>query len=55
VSSEALETGLADFQGTVVAVTHDRWFLRGFDRYLVLDDDGRVHDLLEPPPLYRSS
>ena len=55
VSAEALETGLAEFQGTVVAVTHDRWFLRGFDRFLVLDDDGRVHDLLDPPPLYRSN
>ena len=54
VSAEALETGLAEFKGTVVAVTHDRWFLRGFDRFLVLDDDGRVHDLLDPPPLYRS-
>ncbi len=55
VSAEALETGLTEFQGTVVAVTHDRWFLRGFDRFLVLDDDGRVHDLLDPPALYRSN
>jgi len=53
VSAEALETGLAEFQGTVLAVTHDRWFLRGFDRFLVLGDDGSVQDLLEPPPLYR--
>ncbi len=30
VSAEALEAGLAGFQGTVVAVTLDRWFLRGF-------------------------
>ena len=27
-SAEALEDGLAAFEGTVVAVTHDRWFLR---------------------------
>ena len=55
VSAEALEQGLDEFQGTVVAVTHDRWFLRGFDRFLVLDDSGRVDDLLEPPPVYRSA
>ena len=34
VSAEALEHGLAQFTGTVIAVTHDRWFLRGFDRFL---------------------
>ena len=34
-SAEALETGLAAFEGTVLAVTHDRWFARGFDRFLV--------------------
>ena len=55
VSAEALEQGLDEFQGTVVAVTHDRWFLRGFDRFLVLDDSGRVDDLLEPPAVYRSA
>ena len=55
VSAEALEAGLASFEGTVVAVTHDRWFLRGFDRFVVFDDDCSVSDLLEPPALYRSS
>ncbi|MGH8894220.1 MAG: ABC-F family ATP-binding cassette domain-containing protein, partial [Actinomycetes bacterium] len=35
VSAEALEEGLAAFDGTVLAVTHDRWFARGYDRYLV--------------------
>jgi ABC-type lipoprotein export system ATPase subunit len=30
-SAEALEEGLRAFDGTVVAVTHDRWFARGFD------------------------
>ena len=34
-SAEALEEGLDAFEGTVLAVTHDRWFARGFDRYLV--------------------
>jgi ATPase subunit of ABC transporter with duplicated ATPase domains len=42
VSAEALEEGLAGFAGTVVAVTHDRWFARSFDRYLVFGDDGMV-------------
>jgi ATPase subunit of ABC transporter with duplicated ATPase domains len=54
VSAEALEAGLAQFEGTVVAVTHDRWFLRGFDRFLVFDGDGEVTDHLEPPALYRA-
>jgi ATPase subunit of ABC transporter with duplicated ATPase domains len=48
-SAEALEEGLAAFDGTVLAVTHDRWFLRSFDRFLVFGDDGTVSDLVEPP------
>ena len=43
-SAEALEEGLASFEGTVVAVTHDRWFARGFDRFLVYGSDGRVRE-----------
>ncbi|WP_223691759.1 ABC-F family ATP-binding cassette domain-containing protein [Leifsonia poae] len=42
VSAEALEDGLRGFEGTVVAVTHDRWFARGFDRFLVFGADGTV-------------
>jgi ATPase subunit of ABC transporter with duplicated ATPase domains len=41
-SAEALEEALDRFEGAVVAVTHDRWFARGFDRFLVFDADGRV-------------
>lgn len=41
-SAEALEAGLAAFEGTVVAVTHDRWFARGFDRFLSFGSDGSV-------------
>ncbi|NCT89657.1 ABC-F family ATP-binding cassette domain-containing protein [Cellulomonas sp. APG4] len=41
-SAEALERGLEAFEGTVVAVTHDRWFARGFDRFLVFGADGEV-------------
>ena len=40
VSAEALEDGLDAFEGTVLAVTHDRWFARAFDRFLVFGADG---------------
>jgi len=48
VSAEALEEGLAGFEGTVIAVTHDRWFARGFDRFLVFGSDGAVYEADEP-------
>lgn len=54
VSAEALEAGLAGFTGTVVAVTHDRWFLRGFDRFLVFEDDCTVTDHLSRPAAWAS-
>ena len=47
-SAEALETGLAGFQGTVLAVTHDRWFTRGFDRFVIFRGDGEVAESAEP-------
>jgi ATPase subunit of ABC transporter with duplicated ATPase domains len=47
-SAEALEDGLQAFEGTVLAVTHDRWFARGFDRYLVFGADGQVYEAPEP-------
>jgi ATPase subunit of ABC transporter with duplicated ATPase domains len=47
-SAEALEVGLAAFEGTVVAVTHDRWFARGFDRFLAFGADGVVVETPEP-------
>ena len=47
-SAEALEDGLAGFDGTVLAVTHDRWFARSFDRYLVFGEDGTVYEAGEP-------
>jgi ATPase subunit of ABC transporter with duplicated ATPase domains len=47
-SAEALEQGLAGFEGTVLAVTHDRWFARGFDRFLLVGTDGRVREVPEP-------
>jgi ATPase subunit of ABC transporter with duplicated ATPase domains len=47
-SAEALEDGLDAFEGTVVAVTHDRWFARGFDRFVVFGADGSVYPSAEP-------
>ena len=44
VSAEALEDALRRFEGTVLAVTHDRWFARSFDRFLVFGSDGRVFE-----------
>jgi len=43
-SAEALEEGLEQFLGTVLAVTHDRWFAKGFDRFVVLGEDGSVYE-----------
>ena len=47
-SAEALEQGLESFEGTVLAVTHDRWFARGFDRFLVYGADGEVYESTGP-------
>jgi ATPase subunit of ABC transporter with duplicated ATPase domains len=47
-SAEALEDGLEAFDGTVIAVTHDRWFARGFDRFCVFGADGSVYESDQP-------
>jgi ATPase subunit of ABC transporter with duplicated ATPase domains len=47
-SAEALEEGLTAFEGTVVAVTHDRWFAKDFDRYVIFQSDGTVIETPEP-------
>jgi ATPase subunit of ABC transporter with duplicated ATPase domains len=47
-SAEALQTALAQFTGTVVAVTHDRWFSRSFDRFVVFRSDGVVSEVDRP-------
>jgi ATPase subunit of ABC transporter with duplicated ATPase domains len=47
-SAEALEGALDAFEGTVLAVTHDRWFARRFDRFVVFGTDGRVYEASEP-------
>jgi ATPase subunit of ABC transporter with duplicated ATPase domains len=48
LSAEALEEALEAFDGTVLAVTHDRWFARSLDRFLVFGADGRVYESAEP-------
>jgi ATPase subunit of ABC transporter with duplicated ATPase domains len=47
-SAEALQAGLEAYEGTVLAVTHDRWFARTFDRFLVFGSDGVVRETPEP-------
>jgi ATPase subunit of ABC transporter with duplicated ATPase domains len=46
-SAEALESALTEFDGTVLAVTHDRWFTRSFDRFLSFRGDGTVVEVSE--------
>jgi ATPase subunit of ABC transporter with duplicated ATPase domains len=48
LSAEALEEALEAYAGTVLAVTHDRWFARSLDRFLVFGADGRVYEADEP-------
>ncbi|MDQ6821732.1 MAG: ATP-binding cassette domain-containing protein [Actinomycetota bacterium] len=50
-SSEALEKALDSFDGTVVAVSHDRAFLHTMDRFLMVLHDGTVLSL----PSYESA
>ncbi|MFF3016912.1 ABC-F family ATP-binding cassette domain-containing protein [Streptomyces sp. NPDC057939] len=47
-SAQALQEGLDAYEGTVLAVTHDRWFARSFDRFLVFGADGVVRETSEP-------
>jgi ATPase subunit of ABC transporter with duplicated ATPase domains len=49
-SAEALEGALEEFDGTVLAVTHDRWFARTLDRFMIVADDGTV--TLTPDPVW---
>jgi ATPase subunit of ABC transporter with duplicated ATPase domains len=48
LSAEALEEALEAYDGTVIAVTHDRWFARSLDRFLVFGSDGTVYESDEP-------
>jgi ATPase subunit of ABC transporter with duplicated ATPase domains len=47
-SAEALQQGLESYRGTVLAVTHDRWFARSFERFLIFTPDGQVRAAAEP-------
>jgi ATPase subunit of ABC transporter with duplicated ATPase domains len=47
-SAEALEEALEGFEGTVVAVSHDRSFLRRLDRFLLLESDGTLTSIPDP-------
>jgi ATPase subunit of ABC transporter with duplicated ATPase domains len=47
-SAEALQQGLESYAGTVLAVTHDRWFGKSFDRFLVFGADGGVYESDRP-------
>jgi ATPase subunit of ABC transporter with duplicated ATPase domains len=48
LSAEALEDALDSYEGTVLAVTHDRWFARSLDRFLIFGADGAVYESDEP-------
>jgi ATPase subunit of ABC transporter with duplicated ATPase domains len=48
-SADALEDAVRRYEGTVIAVTHDRWFMGLMDRFLYFDHDGSVRQLLESP------
>jgi ATPase subunit of ABC transporter with duplicated ATPase domains len=44
-SSEALEMALEGFEGTVIAVSHDRTFLARFSRFIMITDEGAVYEI----------
>ncbi|MGH3929044.1 MAG: ATP-binding cassette domain-containing protein, partial [Pseudonocardiaceae bacterium] len=49
MSAAALQDALETFDGTVLAVTHDRWFAaRSFDRFLIFGADGLLRESPEP-------
>lgn len=47
-SAEALERALDAFEGTVLAVTHDRWFAKSMDRFIVFGGDSTVRESDDP-------
>lgn len=47
-SADALEYALWNYEGTILAVSHDRWLLKSFQRFLVFGSDGGVIQRDEP-------
>src|ERR1022692_2079103 len=47
-SAEALQEGLEQYSGTVLGVTHDRWFAKSFDRFVVFGASGEAYEAAEP-------
>ena len=43
-SAESLEKALDRYEGSVISVTHDRWFTRGFTRFLIFGANGHVYE-----------
>jgi ATPase subunit of ABC transporter with duplicated ATPase domains len=41
-SAESLQDALAEFDGTLITVTHDRWFMKAADRFIVFAYDCSV-------------
>ena len=49
-SAESLESALDRYEGTVLSVTHDRWFTRVFTRFLIFGANGQVYE--NPVPIF---
>jgi len=47
-SADALEYALWKYVGTIIAISHDRWLLKSFQRFLVFGSDGTVQEADEP-------
>lgn len=47
-SADALEYALWKYEGTIISVTHDRWLLKSFQRFLVFGSDGLVKESDDP-------
>jgi ATPase subunit of ABC transporter with duplicated ATPase domains len=47
LSAEALEEALGAYEGTVLAATHDRWFARSLDRFVIFGEDGSLRESTE--------
>ena len=46
-SAEALQGALEEFDGTLLTVTHDRWFMKTADRFIVFANDCSVTEVAD--------